>query len=183
MAKKKYNGSHTVLTFAYLMQGARIQLERAVDEIDGSAHTSMASLILSAFSLEAALNHIGEELFDFWENVEKNLSPRSKLSFICHELKIKPDFSKEPYQSFSKVMSFRNTLAHGRTETINGGWSVEGDEKPISPLKTKWQELCTPVEAKKVQENIEKIVTEIYRGAGLGDHPFAITGHGFSIGG
>lgn len=182
MAKHNYQGSQTVITFAYLMQSAKIQLKNAEDEIEGNAHASMASLILSAFSMEAALNHIGAEIFNFWEDVEKNLSPKSKLAFICNELEKTPDFSREPYQSFSKVFKFRNDLAHGKTETINGTWSAKCDEKPLSPLKAQWEKLCNPRDARKVQENIEQIVIELYKKAELGANPFAILGHGFSIG-
>ena len=106
---------------------------------------------MSAFSLEASLNHIGTKLFPFWKDVEKKLSPESKLNFICHELKLKPNFSKRPYQSFKSILKFRNKLAHGKTKTVEGSWSANMDETPISQIETEWQK---NVYTKKGQKDI-----------------------------
>ena len=182
MPKMKYSGEHTVLTYAYLRHSSKCVLEITEENEEGNVHTSMSSLILSAFSLEASLNHIGEKLFPFWKEVEKNLSPESKLDFICHDLKITPDFSKKPYQSFRKVLKFRNKLAHGKTETVKGSWSGKSNDKPISQIETEWQKMCTPKTAKKIFDDITEIVTKLHKAAGMGEYPFLSIGHGSSVG-
>lgn len=182
MTKMKYSGKSTVLTHSYLRHSSKCLLKKAEETEEGNVHTSLASLILSAFSLEASLNHIGTELFPFWTDVEKNLSPESKLNFICHELKLNPNFSKRPYQSFKRVLIFRNKLAHGKTETVEGFWTGKNDETPISQVETEWQKMCTPKVAKHILEDVTKIVTELHKKAGMGDYPFLFTGHDFSVG-
>jgi hypothetical protein len=107
MSEIKYSGNHTVLTYSYLRNSSNCLLKKAEETEEGNVHTSLASLVMSAFSLEASLNHIGTKLFPFWKDVEKNLSPESKLNFICHELKLKPNFSKRPYQSFKPHHSLK----------------------------------------------------------------------------
>lgn len=177
MSKIKYSGNHTVLTYSYLRNSSNCLLKKAEETEEGNVHTSLASLVMSAFSLEASLNHIGTKLFPFWKDVEKNLSPESKLNFICHELKLKPNFSKRPYQSFKRILKFRNKLAHGKTETVEGSWSANMDETPISQIETEWQKMCTPKKAKKILDDVTKIVTELHKKAGMGDLPFLSTGH------
>ena len=182
MSKMNYSGKHTVLTYSYLRHSSKSLLKIAKDNEEGSVHTSMSSLILTAFTLEASLNHIGEKLFPFWKDVEKNLSPESKLKFISHEIKVSPDFSKKPYQSFKKILQFSNTLAHGKTETVQGSWVVNVDDTLTSKIETEWQKMCTPEVAGKILDDISSIVTELYKKAGMGDYPFFSTGHGFSVG-
>src|SRR5262245_32361662 len=90
----------------------------------GNFYTSMMSVVATPFFLEAYLNHIGAELFPYWEQIERKLAPLDKLTMITHKIKLKPkpDMGKSPYQSFGKVFGFRNIMAHGKTETITGEW-------------------------------------------------------------
>jgi hypothetical protein len=76
-----------------------------------------------------------------------------------------------------RILKFRNKLAHGKTETVEGSWSANMDETPISQIETEWQKMCTPKKAKKILDDVTKIVTELHKKAGMGDLPFLSTGH------
>ena len=67
--------TRTVNTYADLWHGSRILLERTHSAPKGSYWLWMASLIFTAFTLEAYLNHIGSKLFKCWDALEA-LSPQ-----------------------------------------------------------------------------------------------------------
>jgi len=62
-------------------------LETGVDNPKGSFHQFMASLVFTAFTLEAYLNHIGPKLFDDWHDLER-LRPHEKLNTVLEKLQI-----------------------------------------------------------------------------------------------
>ncbi len=139
----------------------------------------MMSLVATAFFLEAYLNHLGSKRLPYWSLVERSLSPREKLSLLCHDLGINPDFGKRPYQSFKKVVDFRNLMAHGKTETIDGSF---GRGNALLALQTKWERLCRPGKARQMYEDGKKIVEELHNKAGLRGKPFGTMAEGSAAG-
>jgi len=77
----------------------------------------MGSLIFTAFSFEAYLNHIGPKIFSCWEALEI-LSPEGKLDIVCEKLQINIPKGNRPRQTVRELFKFRNNLAHGKTVTI-----------------------------------------------------------------
>ena len=53
----RIRGNATTKTFVYMRTGARHMLELAKASRDGQLYTCVSSLVLSAFMLEAYLNH------------------------------------------------------------------------------------------------------------------------------
>ena len=108
MSKIKYSGNHTVLTYSYLRNSSNCLLKKAEETEEGNVHTSLASLVMSAFSLEASLNHIGTKLFPFWKDVESSFGfPEFKAQvakpFIDHVPAFAPDLFL-PGQIFATML-------------------------------------------------------------------------------
>lgn len=182
MAKFPVYGKKTVLTYVFLKSAAKNHLATAESIEDGQLYSCMSSLVFSAFTLEAYLNHIGTELFHDWENFERDYSPRGKLDLICNKLELAPDFSALPYQSFDRVFKLRNLLAHGRTTEVSGSWKEHpAYEKKTIQLDSDWQKECVPTIARRVYDDMVAIVNQIHKQAGHGDPPFTIASHGFAI--
>jgi hypothetical protein len=170
-----------VNTYAELWHGSKILLERAQAEIRGSKWLWMASLTLTAFSLEAYLNHIGPKIYQSWEaSLEKALSPESKLDLICELLKIDIPKDKRPRQTVTDLIKFRNNIAHGKTVTIEKSTIRDVDEyfeeflgkRPLAV----WEEYCTEENALRAREDIKEILTQIHERVNPENDPLFSTG-------
>ena len=67
--------------------------------IPGNYYTTMASLIFSAFTLEAYFNHLGSEKINFWKEIEF-ISVENKLRIFEREFSLDINYGKRPYQTF-----------------------------------------------------------------------------------
>ncbi len=77
----------TIYTYNYLHQAADWSLEQAHKNEEGRFYNCMSSIILSAFCIEAYLNHVGQEILPYWdEEIKKGLSIKNKLKIICHSV-------------------------------------------------------------------------------------------------
>lgn len=161
MKKAEVNITREVRTFWDLFHGADVLLEKSQQDKEGSYYTNMASLIFSAFSFEAYLNHLGESKIKHWEEIEK-ISILSKYKVLCTEFDIKTDFGRRPYQTLGRLFQFRNSIAHGKSKVITITKEVNADTeiKEHTP-KTKWEEYCTEENAKIAYDDIEKIIKEL----------------------
>lgn len=126
----------------------------------------MGSLIFTAFSFEAYLNHIGKILFTCWNRLER-LSPDSKLDIVCEKLGILLPIGERPRQTIKGLFKFRNELAHGKTniiepdDTILDGDQYTGDLIEDFP-ETKWEKYCNISNAERAREDIEKVMQLIH---------------------
>jgi hypothetical protein len=114
----RVSATTTVYTFAYLRSVSWACRKRAQEESAGRNLFAASSMVSSAFSIEAYLNHLGANLIEFWDTIERKLSPREKLDLLTMILRIQLDYGKRPFQTFAKMFAFRNALAYGRTESL-----------------------------------------------------------------
>jgi hypothetical protein len=170
--KVKVQAKKTVYTYSYLYIAALEALSRAKSTEVGSFYTCMTAELFSAFSLEAYLNHLGVQKLPFWESVERKLGPNEKLKIICHEIGLKPDFGKRPFQSFGTLFQLRNSLVHGGTEylEINDEQLLNEREKPKLP-ETKWKPLINLDMATQFVEDTEKMIEIIHAKSGNRRNP------------
>jgi hypothetical protein len=84
-----------------------------------SSFQFLSSIVLTAFAFEAYLNHVGPQVLSCWDRLER-LSPDAKLQLLCETMKVSLPGTKgeRPLQTVTELLNFRNTLAHGRSETI-----------------------------------------------------------------
>jgi len=158
-------------TSACLLERGR-ELERA------SFHQFMASLVFTAFTLEAYLNWLGSKLFPHWRYLER-LKPKEKIALISGELKVSVDDSQRPWQTVTPLFGFRNDIAHGKPEAVKTKAVEPIDERLDEKLgqipRTEWEKFCTCENAERAREDIEQILTILHDAANLKDGlgPFA----------
>lgn len=172
-----------VKTYTEMWHTSKCLLERGIENPKGSFHQFMASLVFTAFTLEAYLNHIGPKLFDNWHDLER-LKPCEKLNTVLEKLQINTDYGKRPWQVMRVLFRFRNDIAHGKSEVVRTNSKVpirKHSENDFGFVKTKWEKYCTMANAQKAREDVENIVKTIHEaGKFENDHPFI---HGFQVGG
>lgn len=98
----------------------------------------------------------------------RTIAPLAKLDLLCEVLKVKlPAGDKRPRQTLSKLFKFRNTLAHGRSETITARpQRIDADKVDDhfgQRLLTEWEELVKDSKfAERAREDVEVVVRAIH---------------------
>ncbi|MGZ8946750.1 MAG: hypothetical protein ACXW1W_15170 [Methylococcaceae bacterium] len=167
-----YEGEREIRTFTDLAHGADVLIMKTEQDQKGSYYTTMSSLLLTAFTFEAYLNHLGDKTIKFWEEIEP-IKVMDKYSELCKELGVNPDFSRRPYQTLKSLFKFRNSIAHGKSKILK-------ETKAVSPLddphthapRTEWEDYCELNNAKRAKEDISEVIKVLHKAAGLGDYPF-----------
>lgn len=169
--RKSVQGQRTVYTFAYLRSISWSCLKRAKEEYKGSYNFIAASMIFTAFSLEAYLNHLGNHVTEFWETIERKLNPKEKLDTLATILEIDLDFGTRPFQTFHRMFTLRNSLAHGRTEnlTVNSIQVLSDDDVPHMP-STSWEEEISIENASKYLEDAKAMIINLSEKAGIEEY-------------
>lgn len=162
--KLQVSSERSVRTYDYLHSAADWALKQAEGTEEGRFFNCMSSIILSAFCIEAYLNHIGSELLPYWdEDIKKGLSIKNKLTIICHHLNFAPDYSRPPFHSFKDIIKYRNLMAHAITEkvTYKGTQTVRDYEKVQLP-ETWWEKHTNLKDAKRWLDDTESMIIEIH---------------------
>jgi hypothetical protein len=174
-----YEGTREVRTFVDLAHGADVLIAKTEQEPKGSYYTTMSALLLTAFTFEAYLNHLGEKTIKFWGEIEP-VKVMDKYSVLCKNLGLTPDFSKRPYQTLKALFTFRNAIAHGKSQILQETKAVSSQDDPHDHTpKASWEEYSILENAKKAKDDVSKIITELHKSAGFGEYPFI---HGVGMG-
>ena len=115
-----------VITYAELWHTSDCLLKSGQEIERRSACQFMASIVFTAFTLEAYLNHIGPKIFSCWNDLEY-LSPKKKLNVIAERLKVRIDYGKRPWQVMKDLFRFETQLPTANPKKIS-------EEKPY-PLE------------------------------------------------
>ena len=174
-----YEGTREVRTFVDLAHGADVLITKTEQEPKGSYYTTMSALLLTAFTFEAYLNHLGEKTIKFWEEIEP-VKVMDKYSVLCKNLGLTPDFSKRPYQTLKALFTFRNAIAHGKSQILQETKAVSSRDDPFDHTpKAHWEEYSILENARKAKDDVSQIITELHKSAGFGEYPFI---HGVGMG-
>jgi hypothetical protein len=165
-----------VNTSADMWHTSRCLLERGIENEKGCYHQFMASLVFTAFTLEAYFNHIGPQLFQCWSDLER-LSPKEKLNVIAERLCVKIEYGKHPWQVMQHLFEFRNDIAHGKSQIIKRLNIVPqrkfSDTRLGEQVRTKWEKYCSKINAQKARIDVEAIINKLHRnGKFKSDNPF-----------
>jgi len=158
----------TTNTYASLHTNASIALDEAIQVEDGQFFKTMTSIIFSAFTIEAYVNHILKDKSENWVKVEK-YSALKKVEELYSILEIKLDKSKRPIQSIKNMFDFRNMLAHGKTTTKIKTFKVKKNITDISSkdllghAESEWEDLNTLKNAKIFFEDMEKVIRLLHK--------------------
>jgi hypothetical protein len=171
-----------VITYSHMWHTSACLLKKGQEQEAASFHQFMASLVFTAFTLEAYLNHVGPNLLPCWEYLERQ-NPKEKLRLIAKHLGITVNFGNRPWKIMSELFEFRNTIAHGKSMTFKPSVKVvllEEHQTDISMAKTRWELFCTQQNAERARADVEKMVFTLYEAAKSAGHP---TGYPFVKGG
>ena len=146
-------------SFRYLYASIE-SLKKDVDFSEAKLSQKLSLYIFAAFTYESFLNHAGHYVCRSWdEHLKPKLSPAGKMAFLCEVAKIEPDFGKSPFQTFKKVMELRNELAHAETEYLS--YDEEKHANPDNWPKPKWQKIIDNLDAQRVINDLEEIISVI----------------------
>lgn len=164
-----------VNTYVEMRHASSILLRNAKECPKGSNYQIMASLVFTAFTLEAYLNHIGKHEFNCWDDLE-GLSPLKKLNVVTEKLGIKTDNSKRPFQTVIKLFKFRNDIAHGKTVSLkdetNKLLKYDDIDKELGvQLEPEWKKFCKVNNADQAREDVDKIIKQLHEKSGVTDDP------------
>ncbi len=181
---KKVRNFHTYTAFWHT---SWCLLEKGKESSEGSFHQYLASLVFSAFTIEAYLNHVGAWLFKSWREYERALNPMQKLALICERLDIKPNYGCPPFQILTTLLPFRNAVAHGKTETLTFDQVLPADEKSNEVLhawiEADWERFATLENAEAARRDIRTLVELMHDRAKFPEHlnfPFMDDGQSMS---
>lgn len=174
-----------VTTYAEMWHTSYCLLVKGQADEKMSVHQFRASLVFTAFTLEAYLNHIGAKLFSCWKDLER-LSPKEKLNVIAERLDLKINYGNRPWQIMTKLFQFRNDIAHGKSIKVRSEKIVpleKHSDDDFSELfeRTRWEKYCTQPNAVRARDDAKRIVETLHEAAGFkDDFPFV---SGFQLGG
>lgn len=152
-------------SFRYLYSSIE-SLKKDVDLSKATLSQKLSIYIFAAFTYESFLNHTGHYVFRSWdEHLKPKLSPTGKMSLLCELAKIEPDYGASPFQTFKRIMELRNELAHAETEYIT--YDETKHKNPNNWPRPKWQKIIDNLDAMRVIEDLEKIISVIEKELGI----------------
>ncbi len=167
-AKAIVTKSRKIHMYSELWHASRVVLQAGVRDPKGSSPQFLSSLVLTAFTFEAYMNHVGPEVFECWNELDR-LSPIAKFELLCESLDVcfPKKFQERPLQTIKELFQFRNAMAHGRNEELkmdHGPVSVaEADELLGKKLLAKWEKkIETPQFAHQAREDVEAALGQLH---------------------
>lgn len=134
----------------------------------GSYHQFLGSIVFRAFALEAFLNHVGEELFASWRDLER-LSPKGKLNVIAEKVGLVPNYGAMPWQIEPKLTAIRNKIAHGKNELLEDERVLMADDydrEMLSMLQADWQAFATSENSAFTRNQLSALMAMIWMASG-----------------
>jgi hypothetical protein len=178
--KRKVNvrKSRNVITYTEFWHTSYCLLEKGQKNAEGSFHQFMASLVFTAFSFEAYLNHIGPKIFRCWDCLDR-LGPKEKLAIIAEKIGLEVDYGKRPWGILKELFGFRNDIAHGKSRKVDEDKVVpivKYDEHMRAFAKTDWERFCTRQNAERARNDVEAMVEALHNAAGIKDEFAFVSG-------
>ena len=177
LASRKMNDKPTSLVTGWfrayedLWAAARSQMKAAQSIPCRKSSFYMCSMIMSVFTLEAYLNHLGDIVApEKWKNEREFFGGKSpyrgvkgKLDFLAECCDFPIDKSRRPYQTVSNLLTYREIAVHGRTQWIEDERKIglDGFWKPVT------SNLRRAVSEEKAQRALEDTAALI---TGLNEH-------------
>jgi hypothetical protein len=157
------------------------------DKVASSNHDAltfdcMAAGTMLAFSFEAYLNFMGARYIGNWN---ERAEYHAKIDKVFQHLKISPDWSRRPYSSLSAMKRLRNTLAHGKPETVEVEKAIvdkaDGQKGKKIDLSGSWEHLCSPDMIINAHDDLEKVWHEMIEKSGIDVMELMTSGEGAVI--
>ncbi|NLX96731.1 MAG: hypothetical protein GXY83_11190 [Rhodopirellula sp.] len=165
-------GTATFYTFAYLRQAAWNAFDTAKTVSEGANYHRISAVLLSALTMEAHLNHVGEAVIPNWLNIEPTLRWRDKFAHVAQQLKLTIDKSRRPVQTIIELFRFRDRLVHGKTHSEDLQYKhVEGRPSREENLDPGWlRKYWSDDAVQRVLDDVEQVLEMFHNTAGLEKH-------------
>ncbi len=168
--RKAVVSKHRVIhMYAELWHASLCVLEKGLAEGRGSSSQFLSSAVLTAFTFEAYLNHVGPSVLTCWPQLER-LPPWAKFELLRETLdeKFPCGLGERPLQTVIKLLDFRNTMAHGRSKEIAPKPELRDLNERLDhylgqrPLAD-WEQLIqTGVFAQRVREDVQAVLEQLH---------------------
>lgn len=136
------------------------------DNENGAYHL-MVSMVFSAFTLEAFLNHVGAIQFKKnWPELER-LRTKEKLIVLSEKLNLQLDFGKRPWQTYNEINNFRNLVVHAKPEIIDFEITVQLGSSEIYLPDSKIEKYLTEEWCDRFFTDTEEICITLAKEAGI----------------
>jgi hypothetical protein len=174
----KVTKDRDVRIHADLWHTSKCLLERGQEQKKASVPQFKASLVFTAFSLEAYLNWLGSKLFPHWTYL-KRLGPKEKLALISNHVGVKIHLGRRPWQIVKTLFGFRNVIAHGESKPLKS--EIEEtidddlDERLGNFTLSRWENFCTCENAERTRVDVEQIAQELLAAAKLENESYPST--------
>jgi hypothetical protein len=147
-------------------------LDAGQEKEQGSFHQFLASLVFTAFALEAYLNWLGEQLFPHWKYLDK-LSPLERLQLVSDHLETELSHGSRPFQTVKALFKFRNSVAHAKPELLKEE-TLEVDDEHLDMnlgkfIRSEWEQYCNATNAERSREDVKNIINRLHEAANLDD--------------
>jgi len=176
--KYSYSTEREIRTYEYLRMSSADSLKKAKEIKEGSFYQVMSSLVFSAFTIEAYLNHVGSRKISYWSEIER-IEPLSKLKIVYSHLNLTFDSSRRPVQTVKQLFKFRNFMAHGKTENLKASGVLKKSKPDPNEnlVEVEWQKFCNEKEAERAVADISELIKTICDAAGFDRHELNSLGH------
>lgn len=178
----RIRGRSTTKTFVYMWIGARHMLGLAKESKEGQLYTCLSALVLSAFMLEAYLNHLGGLKHKDWDTRERKQSKTQKFHTFATEAGINENLTERPYKSLVTLFAYRDSMAHGKTVTEEIDAEVDiGSSISASIPRAEWQQFATLETVEELLTDAVAIIRQLHAASGYRDDPFGSGGGGLFV--
>jgi len=125
----------------------------------------MSCLVFSAFALEAKVNFVGwKVLKDGWP---ERANIKAKIRLLAEVLSLELDWGQRPLQTISKIIRFRDTLAHGKPEIVNETLVTDVEPEIWSALEAQWTTALTAENIDRCDDDVEAFWKQLLTAAGI----------------
>ena len=138
----------------------RIEEMEATGNRHGISLDITACLVMLAFTFESRLNFIGEQKV---EDFKERRWFDKKVEIVLKALGLEPDFAIRPYSSIKELKNFRDTIAHGKPDTIEVDETVDfqpGTNYDDFDLRGEWEAFLTINFMRQCSDDIDQIWSE-----------------------
>ena len=159
-------------TFAFFSASAKRYMHTAEKKEPGFAFDLISVMVMSAFSVEAYLNHLGAKIIPDWFPSKESKSVWAKYRILREAIGL-PVLSLElAHPEVAAALQFRNNMAHGRTERHELSLIIDPESQDKHDNPVGWQtHLDMPIVRTRF-EACQELIKELHSAAGLGKHPF-----------
>ena len=148
----------------------RIEEKDEAGDRQGIALDITACLVMLSFTFESRLKFAGEQRIAGWK---ERRGFDKKVETLLRALELEPDFRKRPYSSIKELKDFRDTIAHGKPDTIEVDETVDLESEAdydAFDLRGEWERFLTIDFMRQCSEDIDAIWESWLATAGIEVH-------------